>query len=69
MISTALQPEAALIVPHATVAFTLRGLVLLTGDPQTFTAFSLISIVKVRKVKSAILGLPLSFLLPYRDGV
>lgn len=69
MTSTALQPEAALIVPHATVAFTLHGLVLLTGDPQTFTVFSLINILKVRKVKSAILRLALSFLLPYREEV
>lgn len=46
-----------------------HGLVLLTGDPQTFTVFSLISTLKVRKVKSAILGLPLSFFLPYREEV
>lgn len=31
---------------------------LLTGDPQIFTVFSLISNLKVLKVKTAILGLP-----------
>lgn len=36
-----------------------HGLVLLTGDPQVFTFFSLISHLKVLKVDTAILGLPL----------
>lgn len=41
-----------------------HGLVLLTGSPQIFMFFSLVSDLKVLKVKAAILGLPFRFFLP-----